>query len=728
MAQKFLNGIASTGNVLPSVDSTYDLGHNSYRWANLYVDAIGTTSTFVSGGTIALQSSISTLNKAETAYVSFATRNISGSETLMDLSNVGTINAGTINVGNVSMTGLSATAGSFTQGVTIADVIDGDFTALRLMNQKTYGSGTGTNEKVRFVMGISENGISFAGREGFAIEVGVGDQSDSSDGVVEFKVRDGGTLGTYSTVTGSDKSVSFVGDLTANNLSGTNTGDQDLSAYSLTSNTPLFTWDSTADLTSPSASTGTWTNATDSNWGRPRIGTSLARFNDGTGTLSFAVPTGMKTAYISMLTWTSGGYMDVYGVQADGDEVWLRRINTKQNVELDNEGDSNDHDGSTIVFAGHIGAYPTIMLHNQVGRFHPTGLGFSKSELVASEGTGMVNYSQLQGTPPTWNQNTTGNADTVTTNANLTGHITSVGNATALNSFTTAELNAAISDGTINSQTLPTDFVSAANGGTFNGDVVINSAGDAASPLLRLNNSSSNAFNHALEALNANLTTTETELLLVGKSADTRNSGYIGFNWVADNSNSNYISIGHWGYNHLLKIYPTGDATFSGNVTCGNLHASSFTDVITNSILTASADLDIKTVLTTRDVRFRSGSNAVQLRVKGDATGILINDHAGLRGVSATSATATTIVAEVPHALYNGIFFDFVIKNGTNVRAGTLTVCHDGTNVEYAETSTVDLGDTSDVTLSSNISGTSIRLIATTTSSTWTIKSLIRTI
>jgi hypothetical protein len=29
---------------------------------------------------------------------------------------------------------------------------------------------------------------------------------------------------------------------------------------------------------------------------------------------------------------------------------------------------------------------------------------------------------------PTLNQSTTGNADTVTTNANLTGHITSVGN------------------------------------------------------------------------------------------------------------------------------------------------------------------------------------------------------------------------------------------------------------------------------------------------------------
>jgi hypothetical protein len=172
-------------------------------------------------------------------------------------------------------------------------------------------------------------------------------------------------------------------------------------------------------------------------------------------------------------------------------------------------------------------------------------------------------------------------------------------------------------------------------------------------------------------------------------------------------------------------------ATFTGNVTCGQIDATSFTDVITNTIMTASGDLDIKTVLTGRDIRFRSGSNAMQLRVKGDATGILINDHAGLRGVSATSATATTIVAEVPHALFNAAFFDFVIKNGTNVRAGTVYACHNGAStplVEFAETSTVDLGDTSDVTLSVVISGNNMNLQAVTTSNTWTIKSLVRTI
>jgi hypothetical protein len=42
-----------------------------------------------------------------------------------------------------------------------------------------------------------------------------------------------------------------------------------------------------------------------------------------------------------------------------------------------------------------------------------------------------------------------GNAATVTTNANLTGHVTSTGNAAVLGSFTVAQLNTAISDGDV---------------------------------------------------------------------------------------------------------------------------------------------------------------------------------------------------------------------------------------------------------------------------------------
>jgi hypothetical protein len=60
--------------------------------------------------------------------------------------------------------------------------------------------------------------------------------------------------------------------------------------------------------------------------------------------------------------------------------------------------------------------------------------------------------------------NITGNAATVTTNANLTGHITSTGNAAILGSFTAAQLSTALSDASISGtntgdQTLPASGV-----------------------------------------------------------------------------------------------------------------------------------------------------------------------------------------------------------------------------------------------------------------------------
>jgi len=88
----------------------------------------------------------------------------------------------------------------------------------------------------------------------------------------------------------------------------------------------------------------------------------------------------------------------------------------------------------------------------------------------------------------------------------------------------------------------------------------------------------------------------------------------------------------------------------------------------------------------------------------------------------------TEVVAQVAIATFTAAFFDFVVKKGTNVRSGTVFACHDGTNVEYAETSTVDLGDTSDLVLSVDKTSTNLRLIATAASNDWSVKSLIRAI
>ena len=89
--------------------------------------------------------------------------------------------------------------------------------------------------------------------------------------------------------------------------------------------------------------------------------------------------------------------------------------------------------------------------------------------------------------------------------------------------------------------------------------------------------------------------------------------------------------------------------------------------------------------------------------------------------------TGTEVITQIDSSVYTAAFFDFVIKKGTNMRAGTVYACFNGTDVAFTETSTQDLGDTSDVTLSvDEISGNLMRLLATTTSDDWIIKSLTR--
>ena len=154
------------------------------------------------------------------------------------------------------------------------------------------------------------------------------------------------------------------------------------------------------DLRSPNASSGTWNTGGGGDWGTPRIGASPARYADGSAYLQFNVPSGMDTAYISQLTWSSGGYADIYGIQADGGAVFLRRINTKQNIENSGEGSGggnpNQHDGSAVTLIGTgLSTFSAVRIQNRAGRIHLTGMSFTSNRLVGTEGTGLIHPAQL---------------------------------------------------------------------------------------------------------------------------------------------------------------------------------------------------------------------------------------------------------------------------------------------------------------------------------------------
>jgi hypothetical protein len=92
------------------------------------------------------------------------------------------------------------------------------------------------------------------------------------------------------------------------------------------------------------------------------------------------------------------------------------------------------------------------------------------------------------------------------------------------------------------------------------------------------------------------------------------------------------------------------------------------------------------------------------------------------RVTTSLSSTGTTLVASATTG-YTGVFFNYTLGDGTNYRAGTVTsVVSSGSTVEFTETSTNDIGNTSPVSLSVGVSSGNINLSATTTTTGWTIK------
>ena len=608
--------------------------------------------------------------------------------------------------------------------------------------------------------------------------------------------------------------LTVAGDVTGSNLSGTNTGDQDLSGY-LTS-LPSHNHDDryyteteidaqNVTLNETLAALRGWvpgfSNSDDSSLTWDRTEDAL-RINSSTDTSIGAVYKAMRVIAGMTIRVT----VTVKGDVAGTDGLYLRLQkhdgnlpDGKTHVSHDEAGSSEfvQEDDSEILTWYENGAISTDWVTHEKDVTITSGGYIS---FLVLNWTGNSNDSVWVKTPDiqivtaatsatvVTNANLTGgvtsvgNAATVVTNANLTGHVTSVGNAAVLGSFTTAELNAAISDGSINiDQTLPTDFVSAASGGTFSGNI-------DASNLSGTNTGDNSANTHSslfIDRGSIDVTTssggsnsnpfdnahTETKISENGMRTLTYTGASAFMYTFANGGSASVVQYGaHYNgndfymrtrtdgstWNNWRKLYHDNNIpTWNQNTTGNAATASSATiasRVTINSGFSGTYPMLVEVessgiIYNNTNVTYNGTSNTLTSpNFSGNLTGNVTGNVTGSAGsvawgnitsrpyivnASNNSATATTTIANVAHATYTAAFFDFVIKNGTNVRAGTVYACHNGAStplVEFAETSTVDLGDTSDVTLAVDISGANMRLRATTTSSTWTIKSLIRAI
>lgn len=97
--------------------------------------------------------------------------------------------------------------------------------------------------------------------------------------------------------------------------------------------------------------------------------------------------------------------------------------------------------------------------------------------------------------------------------------------------------------------------------------------------------------------------------------------------------------------------------------------------------------------------------------------------HTSVDNTDVDSA-APEMVSQVVAATYKAAFFEYVISKGTNLQAGRIVAVHDGTNVNYTDTATTELGDCSDVTLSVDLDSGNLRLMATVLTDDWSVKTI----
>jgi len=95
------------------------------------------------------------------------------------------------------------------------------------------------------------------------------------------------------------------------------------------------------------------------------------------------------------------------------------------------------------------------------------------------------------------------------------------------------------------------------------------------------------------------------------------------------------------------------------------------------------------------------------------------------RVTSITASTGTTIYS-FPTTDYISSFVDYNVSGTTGLRAGNLMAIWSGISVNFTETSTNDIGNTTPLTFGYVISGSSAVLQASASTGTWIVKSIVR--
>jgi len=196
-----------------------------------------------------------------------------------------------------------------------------------------------------------------------------------------------------------------------------------------------------------------------------------------------------------------------------------------------------------------------------------------------------------------------------------------------------------------------------------------------------------------------------------------------------------------------LKLDVAGSARITQNLTASRAFISSSNGTASGSTLIVFGSGSAQPVFTVQ------GSQGELFSVNDSLSGSLfsVNDISGLPIIEAFSdnriligsyqapalfttvrTTSTsgsnTIYQNLPTASYDGAFFDYTLRSGSNARAGQITAIWSGSSVNYTETVTTDFGDTTGVRFAVIVTGSNMALTGSFPSASWTMKTIVRSI
>ena len=284
---------------------------------------------------------------------------------------------------------------------------------------------------------------------------------------------------------------------------------------------------------------------------------------------------------------------------------------------------------------------------------------------------------------------------------------------------------------------------SSANSPSGNHNVVIgNSAGNSSATggntIIGANATSANNSNFTV-AIGQYANATGTNAVSIGYSSQAGGNGValgedttagsnaiaIGKDIVANNSQ---LAIGYVNPTISASL-STGHVILSGSTGGLELIGSGSTlfEVIGSEGTLFSVDDDLDgTIFTAND---RSGLPVLEASASGEVyIGKSPQSLYTTAVISSTTAATTQSIFGLSTSSYGGTFFDYTVQSGSNARAGSIMSVWNGSSLNFTETTTTDIGDTTDFNVIVHISQSQAQIASHASRAGYNIKTIIRSI